>query len=350
MGPQTNMTQMLELMLRPAFCVKDNQIQLCNSAAQALPLSPGGDIRELLLTGQTEYAQFSQGCLYLRLLLPPRNPGACVSRVDGWDVFVLDTQDSDAVLQALALATRTLREPMSGAMLSAWHLLDRDLPPTPHAAALRRNMHQLLRILGNMSDAERYTHGAQQELLDADSLFREILEKAQALLADSGTVLHWQSLDTPVMTLADREQLERSLLNLLSNAVKFSPKGTPITVNLTRNGQMLYLRLQTGGHMDTAMLSGVFNRYLRQPGLEDIRNGLGLGMVLVRSTAANHGGTVLIDQPQGQGVRITMTLAIRRRPEAVLRSPILRPDYAGDRDHALVELSDCLDSSAYQSN
>ncbi len=100
-----------------------------------------------------------------------------------------------------------------------------------------------------MSDAERYTHSSHQELLDADSLFREILEKAQALLADSGTVLHWQSLDTPVMTLADREQLERSLLNLLSNAVKFSPEGTPITVNLTRNGQMLYLRLQTGGHM-----------------------------------------------------------------------------------------------------
>lgn len=350
MGPQTNITQMLELMLRPAFCVKDNKIQLCNTAAQALPLSPGGDIRELLLTGQTEYAQFSQGCLSLHLRLPPRNPEACVSRVDGWDVFVLDTQESDAALQALALAARTLREPMSGVMLSAGQLMDQEQAPTPQSAALRRSMHQLLRILGNMSDAERYTHSSHQELLDADSLFQEILEKAQTLLADSGTELRWQPLNQPVMTLADREQLERAVLNLLSNAVKFSPKGTALTVSLTRHGQMLYLRLQSGGHMDPAVLGGIFSRYLRQPGLEDSRHGLGLGMLLVRSAAANHGGTVLIDQPQGQGVRITMTLAIRRSREATLCSPILLPDYAGNRDHALVELSDCLDTSAYQTN
>ncbi|MDY4507211.1 MAG: ATP-binding protein, partial [Candidatus Faecousia sp.] len=96
------------------------------------------------------------------------------------------------------------------------------------------------------------------------------------------------------------------------------------------------------------LLGSVYNRYLRQPCIEEGRNGLGLGMVLVRSAAASHGGAVLIDQPEGGGARVTMTIAIRQSTSGTLRSPILRVDYAGEQDHALVELSDCLPPSLYK--
>ena len=92
----------------------------------------------------------------------------------------------------------------------------------------------------------------------------------------------------------------------------------------------------------------MFSRYLRQPALEDSRYGIGLGMVLIRTAAANHGGAVLIDQPEGTGTRITMTLSIRQSKETVLRSNILRVDYAGERDHGLIELSDCLPAELYE--
>ena len=42
----------------PAFSVKENIITACNQAAEALLLSIGMDIRELLLTGAEEYSQF----------------------------------------------------------------------------------------------------------------------------------------------------------------------------------------------------------------------------------------------------------------------------------------------------
>ena len=61
-----------------------------------------------------------------------------------------------------------------------------------------------------------------------------------------------------------------------------------------------------------------------------------------------HGGTVLIDHPEGAGTRITMTLAIRQAPPGNLRSPRLRIDYAGERDHGLVELADVLPASLYE--
>ena len=70
-------------------------------------------------------------------------------------------------------------------------------------------------------------------------------------------------------------------------------------------------------------------------------------MVLVRAVATLHGGTVLIDRSKEGGTRITMTLQQRSRTESKVRSPLMRIDYAGERDHGLQELADVLPSSLY---
>ena len=334
---------MLDLMIRPGFYVKDNVIVRLNSAAEGLLLSPGMDIRPLILSGAEEYQVFQEGCLYLRLSLSSNGMGACVTKSGGMDVFVLETEESDSALQALALAARELREPLATILVSAGDLR----ADSPHAALLNRGLHQLLRLIGNMSDAGRA--GSQQETLDIGAVFAEIFDKTSALAEAAGVTITYQGLETPVPCLADREQLERAVLNLISNALKFTPAGGQIAVTLTRRGKMLRLSVcDSGSGVPQNLLGSVFSRYLRQPCIEDSRYGLGLGMVLVRSAAANHGGAVLIDQPEGSGARVTMTIAIRQNAAGTLRSPVMRVDYAGEQDHALVELSDCLPASLYK--
>ena len=71
-------------------------------------------------------------------------------------------------------------------------------------------------------------------------------------------------------------------------------------------------------------------------------------MALVRLAAAVHGGTVLIDHPQKNGTRVTLTLSIRHDRIAKTRSPVLHIDYTGERDHALVELADVLPAKLYE--
>ena len=81
--------------------------------------------------------------------------------------------------------------------------------------------------------------------------------------------------------------------------------------------------------------------------MEDGRYGIGLGMVIIRTAAAAHSGTVLIQHPKDAGTRITMTLPIRQDTDPMVRSDLLRVDYAGEQNHRLLELSDCLPASAY---
>lgn len=110
---------MLDLMVQPGFCVRNNEIIKVNQAAERLFLTPGGDVRPLLLTGAEEYAAFTEGCLYLSLNISSRSCGASVTRVDGMDVFLLE-QDSDVrELRSMALAARELREPLTNVMITA---------------------------------------------------------------------------------------------------------------------------------------------------------------------------------------------------------------------------------------
>ena len=120
-------------------------------------------------------------------------------------------------------------------------------------------------------------------------------------------------------------------------------QGGTIEAELTQTGQFLRLSIQdSGSGIPDCVRGSVFDRYLRQPALEDSRFGIGLGMVLIRSAATAHGGTVLIDQPEGQGTRITMTLAVRQDSDPMVRASVISVDYAGGWDHRLLELADAL--------
>lgn len=337
---------MLDLLIRPGFCVKENQIVYANPAAKSLLLCPGLDIRELLLTGQEEYATFREGSLYLQLTIAG-GCGVSVYAADDLHIFLLDQESDDDALRAMSLAARELREPLTGMQMALEQLSPEKTGDQENLARLNRGIHQILRILGNMSDAYSSGAGTALELRDVPQVLESIFERAANHVASADMTLHFQNDVSSVLSLVDEQLLERAIWNILSNAIKFSPKGSALQAHFSRRGRTLLLSITDPGSGIAESLQGnLFRRYLRQPGFEDGRFGLGLGMVLIRSAAAKHGGTVLIDRPEGSGTRITLTLPIRQDTTA-LRSPVLRVDYSGEQDHGLVELADCLPLRAY---
>ncbi len=347
----TENLNMLDLMILPAFCVKENKIIKANSAAQEL-LPESGTLTSLLLSGEEEYAQFSGGCLYLQLNLGGIPRGASVTRMGDTDIFLLDPDEEDSELRAMALAARELRQPLSSLISMTETLFPHNLPECSEKAGvllarMSRSLYQLQRLVGNMSDASAGPALARLETRNISQVFDDIFEKASAFLETIPVSLRYSGLKTDVCGLIDAAQMERAVWNILSNSLKFLPQGGTIQAEVTQRGNTLRLSIQDNGSgIQEEILGSMFSRYLRQPGLEDSRFGLGLGMVIVRNAAAIHGGTVLVDQPGQSGTRITLTMRLRRTAASQVCSPIA--DLAGGRDQALIELSQHLPISVYQ--
>lgn len=345
---------MLDLMHQAAFRVENGIITEVNATAAQYMLQPGTAVAPLLYAGQEDYAEFSQGGLYVSLQLQGHVCGATVARIQTADIFVLEEYAQSQQLKALALAALELRAPLSG-MISTSDLMLPELNQNgspalqEYAAQLNRRMMQMQRMICNMSDAGFYCQNSTvpKELIDICSILEEQLSRAAQALQAAGITLCYQLPNERIFISANPELLERAVYNLISNAAKFSPANGVISVHLARKGDRLALSVTDSG-CGIAHKGDVFTRYLRQPGLEDSRNGIGLGMVMVRCAAAAHGGAVLIDTPDEQGTRVTMTLTISQSKDTLVRTPVMRIDYAGERDHCLLELSDVLPAKLYQ--
>ena len=348
---EQNKQNLLEMIDRPAFVVKDGIITDCNQMAKNRQVCVDKSIAELLPEKCDAYQNYRGGILYLTLQIGWVNCGATVVRQEDGDIFLMDRDADQAQLQTLALAAQQLRFPLSNVMTIADCLFPELQEETQKekAAQMRRALFQLMRQISNMADAERYTglNAPTFECTELCSFFREIVEKANASLEPSRITVDYSCGKSPIFTMLDRERMERAVYNLLSNAVKFSNAGDRVEVRLTKVGKMACLTVEDHGDgIADHVQSTLFHRYMREPAIEDSRFGLGLGMTLVRSVAADHGGTVLLEQ--SGGTRVTMTIAIRKDMSGTLRSPILRiGDYAGGRDFGLLEFSETLPASAY---
>ena len=338
MDKLTERNIILDSIVLPAFLVKAGTVSQVNGAAEKLMIAPGIPIDQLLHTGHVDYSHFTQGRMYLTLSLCGEIRGANVSKLDHEDLFLLEQEDKGE-FTALSLAAKQLREPLSRALASAERLYSTEAEDD--FRRLNRGLYQMLRIISNMSSAA--LPSSRLETVNITAVVSEVFEKAYALLSANDISLKFEAPEEQIYGLADSDQLEQAIHNLLSNAAKYLPKGGEISAALVRKEKMLHLSIRDNGSgIGQDILPTLFSRYLREPAIEDARSGLGLGMVLIKAAAQTHQGTVLIDTPEEGGTRITLTIAIRQQTEDILRSPIMRVDRYGERDHALIELSDVL--------
>ena len=340
----------------PAFLVKDGIITDANAAAQQRQFSVGTAIYPLIQVGEDMYRSYKTGKLYLQLAIGEYRYGAYITKVQDAHLFCLESDYANDSLRILALLSQQLRQPLSNAMLSA-ELLQQNsvLQDDPSAKAklgqLSHALHQLTRAVCNMSDAANpSTMLSRQETRDASSVLNELLVQLEEFVKESGRILSFSKLRPGVQCLLDESLVKRALLNLLSNAIKFSPAGSIIKVKLQHKDDILRITVENPSSAENSpMMSDAFQRFLREPGIEDSRYGIGLGMTLVRQVAVAHGGTVLFDSNKNNAVKVIMTISTNRKEPPMLRSPIqLVGGYNGGLDTPLIELADVLPDSLYE--
>ena len=334
-----DIAHMLELMDRPAFCVEGGIITVANRAALARQIPLGEPVEPMLVTGTEELRAFERGCLSLRLQCCGEIYDASVSAVDGCCIFALESQDSDGELRLLALTAQVLRSPL-GDVMALVEELPGDLEPE-RLAKIRKGLYQMLRIVGNLS----VQSSPRLEMQDVDAVLRELWEKAENACESRGVKLRYRGTNRPLYSCIDAQLLTRAIHNLLSNSLKFAADGGRIELELTVGSRFYRISVRDYGTAASPDLD-LFAHWRREPGIEDGRNGMGLGLKLVQLAAAAHNGTVWFDRLKGEGFQVILSLPINQ--DGMVRSPRYRVSYSGDRDPLLLELSDVLPSEFYK--
>ena len=328
--------QLLALMDRPAFCVKDGRILAANDRALSLQVPLDAELAPLLTAGRDAWAEFRSGYLALELALCGSRVPATVTPMEGYQLFTLEPEDTEPEMRLLSLAAQELRGPLSDVMALAEKLED----DPDRVAGISRGLHRLLRIVGNMTPPPPF----RPEMTDVNALLREVWDSTQPACEALGIRFEFLASPRPVFSWADGQLLTRAIHNLLSNSMKFSP-GCAIRLQLTQRRGYYHITFRdSGGALPP--LSDPFAQALRQPGLEDPRNGLGMGLRLVRTAALSHGGIALVTTPREGGVQVQLSLPVRQ--DGPVRSNRLRISYTGEQDPLLVELSDVLPPDFYK--
>jgi signal transduction histidine kinase len=115
--------------------------------------------------------------------------------------------------------------------------------------------------------------------------------------------------------VADPRALKQILLNLLSNAVKFTQDGGRVMVSAEVAGDRLRIVVRDNGigipASALARIGNAFEQASNDPTRS--REGTGLGLALVRSLAAQHGGTMSIDSTERVGTQVTVELPLSQK-------------------------------------
>ena len=117
----------------------------------------------------------------------------------------------------------------------------------------------------------------------------------------------------PVIVLGDRVRLVQVVVNLMTNAAKFTPSPGEVHLILTHEARRATLRVRdTGWGIPAAMRGRIFKPFTRlHSAAGDGPPGLGIGLAVVRSTVAAHGGIVTVySEGRGRGSEFSVRLPI----------------------------------------
>ena len=134
---------------------------------------------------------------------------------------------------------------------------------------------------------------------------------------------------------------------MIDNAVQYAPKGESIEVTLTKTETTALLTVKNPckGICD-AVRANMFNCYTRELHPDSGVFGVGIGMAVIQSAAAAHGGTVLLRECEGGSTQVTMTVPIKHSGKSVLHAPSIT--ISVPQDDGTVMLSNVLPEKLYR--
>lgn len=232
------------------------------------------------------------------------------------------TEQQDAMNEALRLreefisvAAHELRTPLT-TVYARLQLVERrlarnDLEPTAiqrDISLVRQAADRLRTLIDRLLDISRIRSGQLQLDREATDLATMIESVASMLGETSDREIRVRAARSPdsYQAILDGVRIEEVLVNLIDNAVKYSPRETPIDVELTSgNGAIRIAVRDRGPGIPPDERVRIFEPFHRT---SQSAPGVGLGLHIAKEIVELHGGTLRLEVPADGGSRFVVTL------------------------------------------
>lgn len=177
-----------------------------------------------------------------------------------------------------------------------------------YAQLILRSSGTLLTIINDILDLASIDNDElhlELEQTDIASLVASAARGLEERLSETGITLHQSVAADADSMVCDAKRLRQALYNLMSNAVGFSQSGQSIELSANRDGpDILFKVIDHGRGIPEDIQDRIFERFETHT-LGSRHRGIGLGLAIVRSFVALHGGTVDIQSKPGAGTTVT---------------------------------------------
>ena len=252
--------------------------------------------------------------------------GDCVqTEIESKDRFAkqnLELQQATEVARRknifLAQLSHELRNPLSPILNAAQMLcegrLEEDEKP-PIYELLRDQTLQVVRMVNDMLDLSRVEQGKMRidkKLVDLHSVVESSVNAVRSSAIEQGHSIKVRRCVEPLLVLGDFDRLVQIVNNLLTNACRYTPEGGVVSVASAQVGDQATICVTDNGvGIPKDQLDEVFKVFNQVEPTERSKQGLGLGLALVRQLVTLHGGTVGVESEgldQGSEFKISVPM------------------------------------------
>lgn len=166
----------------------------------------------------------------------------------------------------------------------------------------------MLNTMLSVAEAEAETIALDLQPVDLGETIADVVDLYGIIAEEKNIALEFVSPAPPVMILADRARIGQVWANLVDNAVKYG--ATRVEITLAGKDDMAEVRVRDNGMgISAAEIDRIWERLFRGDRSRS-KQGLGLGLTLVKAMVTAHRGTIEVASELGRGTVFTVRLPL----------------------------------------